>query len=390
MKIVTVVGARPQFVKAAVVSRAFAAHNAAHPDHGVREIIVHTGQHYDEEMSAIFLRELNCPPMTYDLGVRAEGHGAMTGRMLERIEGILRAEIPDAVLVYGDTNSTLAGALAAVKLGIPVAHVEAGMRSYDQGMPEEVNRIMTDRISHWFFCSTSGAYETIWEELRMQQRLGRAPSPVVALVGDVMVDALRIFGSTVPPSSAVTSLLATVGRRFYLTTVHRAENTDDPRRLRDVVTALQTIARETPVMFPLHPRTRGRLETFGISTEGLHVIAPVGYVDMCALLRASAAVFTDSGGLQKEAYCMERPCVTLREVTEWNELVNCGANILAGTSPDRILAAEQRIRTQIVRCDPVVYGDGRAGERIVELLTAYDASPSAMVASGARKCAVAP
>lgn len=350
----------------------------AHPDRGVREIIVHTGQHYDEEMSAIFLRELGCPPIAHNLGVRADGHGAMTGRMLERIEVVLRDERPNAVLVYGDTNSTLAGALAAVKLGIPVAHVEAGMRSYDATMPEEVNRILTDRVTHWFFCSTRGAQETIVRELRAQRRFGCTP-PVVAFVGDVMVDALRMFGSIGTPSPTVTALRALVGPRFYLATVHRAENTDDPHRLRGIVTALRIIARQTPVVLPLHPRTRDRLHRFGIATDGIHTIAPVGYMDMCALLHASTVVLTDSGGLQKEAYGMERPCITLRETTEWTELIDRGVNILVGSEPDRILAAELRARTQVVHWDPLVYGDGHAGERIVELLTAVDALPSGAV-----------
>lgn len=347
MKIVTILGARPQFVKAATVSRVI----AGRPD--ITEVIVHTGQHYDPNMSDIFFSQLEIPAPHHNLGIGGGLHGAMTGRQLEAVETVLLAERPDWVLVYGDTNSTLAGALAAAKLHIPVAHVEAGLRSFNRRMPEEINRILTDHAADLLFAPTRTAVSNLAAE-----GLGGRK---VRQVGDVMYDAALFYRG----KAAAPSFVAAQGLRpgaFVLATVHRAENTDDPQRLGEIMRGFA--ASPHPIVLPLHPRTRARLDSFGVTPPAqVLVVEPVGYLEMLWLLSQSALVLTDSGGVQKEAYFFGKPCVTLRGETEWVELVEAGWNILVGTDPERIaaqLSAEHRppAHTEL-------YGAGDAAERIV-------------------------
>ncbi|MGE4297171.1 MAG: non-hydrolyzing UDP-N-acetylglucosamine 2-epimerase [Desulfovibrionaceae bacterium] len=374
MKIVTVIGARPQFIKAAAISRAVARHAGAGAD--LREVIVHTGQHYDRAMSDVFFEEMAIPRPDYRFDAGGGGHGAMTGRMLEKVEEVLLAETPDAVLVYGDTNTTLAGALAASKLHIPVAHVEAGLRSFNMRMPEEVNRVLTDRVSTWLFCPTHSAVDNLREE-----GVGDARRPAtISLVGDVMYDTALYYAALSGERAGVTRdsgpLRAVLDRAdgFALCTVHRAENTDDPARLAAIFLGIALVARDLPVVLPLHPRTRKRLAEHGIAPDapGLHCIDPVGYFDMIELLKRSRLVLTDSGGLQKEACFFGSPCVTLRDETEWVELVQSGVNVLVGADADAIAAGAWRMLA--VRPDVAgqLYGDGDAAGRIVAALAEED------------------
>lgn len=360
LKMVSVVGARPQFVKAAVVSRAIGTKNDSQIEPLIREVMVHTGQHYDENMSDIFFRELDIAMPAYYLGVGNTSHGKMTGRMLERVEEVLVAESPDLVLVYGDTNSTLAGALAAVKLHIRLAHVEAGLRSCNMAMPEEINRILADRVSHWLFCPTAHAASNLMREGIEKDR--------VFVVGDVMFDAVLHYRDRARLAPELSARIAANGGNFCLATVHRAENTDDPEKLRGIVGALEEISKSVPVILPLHPRTRARLTEFGILAGHLHILNPVGYLDMIALLRACSAVFTDSGGLQKEAFFFRKPCVTLRAETEWLELVELGVNVVAGTERGSILEAWTKLSARTFRWDEKPYGEGNAGSKIIDIL----------------------
>jgi UDP-GlcNAc3NAcA epimerase len=354
MKILTVIGARPQFIKAAAVSRLL----RAAP--GTSEVLVHTGQHYDGNMSDVFFDELGIPAPDHHLGVGSGSHGAMTGRMLEKIESVVLAEKPDALLVYGDTNSTLAGALAAAKLHVSVAHVEAGLRSFNMRMPEEVNRLLTDHVSKWLFCPTWAAVDNLKREGIADGR--------VRLVGDVMYDvalAARDPGRTVDRWGVRPG-------NYILATVHRAENTDDPARLAAIFGGLAEVAPRVPVVLPLHPRTRAVLKRDSVAgTAGVHLTDPVGYLDMACLERHARLVVTDSGGVQKEAFFHRVPCVTLRDETEWVELVEMGWNrLVPPTTPtavrDGILAA---LESKDRRDPPAdLYGGGKAAERIVQHL----------------------
>jgi len=356
-KILTIIGARPQFIKASVVSHAIAQTS------GLQEVLVHTGQHFDANMSAVFFNELGLQPPAHKLEIHGGSHGEMTGRMLIAIERVLQSEKPDAVLVYGDTNSTLAGALAAAKLHIPVAHVEAGLRSFNMAMPEEINRILTDRISHWLFTPTDAAKVHLEHE-------GASPHRI-ATVGDVMYDVALHHGARVHAEGRILGKLSLAPRSYVLATVHRAENTDDPQRLAAVVTALEIVATQCPVVWPLHPRTRailgrnGQLENL---SRSIHLIDPVGYLDMVQLEKFAAVVATDSGGVQKEAFFYRVPCVTLRAETEWVELVEAGWNRLAPPlSPETVsTAVTQAVGTQGSDIRP--YGDGDAAKRIVQRL----------------------
>ena len=339
--ILTIVGARPQFVKAATLSHAFRGME------GVREVLVHTGQHFDHAMSAAFFEELDIPAPVHSLGIAGGGHGAMTGRMLEAIEPLIEREAPGAVLVYGDTNSTLAGALAAAKLHVPVAHVEAGLRSGNRRMPEEINRILTDHASDLLLCPTRAAVANLATE-----GIERG----VHHVGDVMHDATLAARDRAEARSDVLERLELEPGGFALATVHRAENTDDPARLAELVAYLRDAGRERPVVLPLHPRTRGALERHGIATDGILVTDPVGYLDMQRLLAGAALVLTDSGGVQKEAYFHRTPCVTLREETEWTETIEAGWNRLWRGPPH----TERR--------DVLDYGDGHAAARCAALI----------------------
>ena len=327
MKIVTIVGARPQFVKAAVVSRVLAGAE------GVEEIIVHTGQHFDANMSDVFFEEMCIPRPHYNLNINGLGHGAMTGQMLEKIEEVLIKEKPEWVLVYGDTNSTIAGALAAKKLHIRVAHVEAGLRSFNMDMPEEINRILTDRISDVLFCPTGTAVENLKRE--GFENMGCR----IVKNGDVMQDAALFYAEKAKQPEL------TIPEHFVLGTVHRAENTDNPERLMGIFSALANISETWPVVLPLHPRTRGKLIAlnYDFSNSKICFIDPVGYLEMVWLLKNCKMVMTDSGGLQKEAYFFGKYCVTMRNETEWVELVENGFNLLAGSDHDRILQSVKEL-----------------------------------------------
>jgi UDP-GlcNAc3NAcA epimerase len=312
-KILTVVGARPQLVKAASVSRALAGQTV------LRECLVHTGQHFDAGMSDVFFSELGIPAPAHHLGIHGGGHGDMTGRMLIALERVMQQERPDCVLVYGDTNSTLAGALAAAKLNLPVAHVEAGLRSFNRRMPEEINRIAADRLSALLFCPTATAVANLAQEGIVDG---------VHAVGDVMYDVTLHAGDAARQKSRILERLGLAPKRYALATVHRAENTDDPAALAAVLTYMRDQARQQPVVLPLHPRTRDAAARAGLALDGLTVVEPLGFLDMHRLLAGAVAVFTDSGGVQKEAYFHRVPCVTLRGETEWVETIEAGWNRL--------------------------------------------------------------
>ena len=364
MKLITVVGARPQFVKAAMVSRAILEHNkqAISPKEPIEELLLHTGQHYDENMSRIFFEEMGIPAPTWQLHCGQGTHGEMTGRMLIEIERILSEHRPDYVLVYGDTNSTLAGALAASKLHIPVVHVEAGLRSFNRQMPEEINRVLTDHLATLLCCPTFAAIGHLKNE---GIREG------VCHVGDVMYDAALLFGSMADRSASVFDRLGVEKKNFRLCTVHRAENTDSEERLRQIADALLAMASPAcPVVLPLHPRTRLCLEKYGLAEAfkrkpGMCLTEPLSFLEMVALEKQAATILTDSGGVQKEAYFHRTPCITLREETEWVETVEAGWNQLVGYRTQAILDGLQRTPT---RREIDEYGDGHAADRIVGLL----------------------
>ena len=357
MKILTVVGARPQFIKAAAFSRVVRERHT--------EILVHTGQHYDPSMSDVFFEELGLPRPDHHLGVGSGPHGRQTAQMLERLEGVIRAEAPDAVVIYGDTNSTLAGALAAAKLDLPLAHVEAGLRSHVRAMPEEVNRIVADSVSTHLFAPTQSAVDNLMAEGHALERGGTRGR--IYLTGDIMYDALLQQAPVAADRSRILEQLALKPGAYAVATVHRAANTDDPRRLESIVDALMTLGE--PVILPLHPRTRAALAHTDIEVEApVRIIDPVGYLDMIALQQHARIVLTDSGGVQKEAFLLGVPCVTLRDETEWVETLEGGWNVLAGADSERILAAARRPRPPAA--PPHVFGDGHAAERMVAALEA--------------------
>lgn len=356
MKILTVVGARPQFIKAAVVSRRI----VATPE--VSECLVHTGQHHDANMSDVFFEDLGIPRPAHHLGVAGLSHGAMTGRMLEGLEEVMLAEAPAWVLVYGDTNSTIAAALAAAKLHIPVAHVEAGLRSFNRAMPEEVNRVLTDHCSDVLFTPTATGASNLRREGLSHDR--------IVEVGDVMFDAALYFGDVAEKRGLTAASFDLEPGRYVLSTVHRQENTDDPGRLRVILAGLQAVAAELPVVLPLHPRTRQRIAAAGLEalTDGLTLLEPQGYLEMVALERGAAVIATDSGGVQKEAFFHSVPCVTLRDETEWTELVDAGWNRLAPMESGEAIAAAilDTCGNQGDAVEP--YGDGDAAGKIVRRL----------------------
>jgi UDP-GlcNAc3NAcA epimerase len=360
MKVVTIIGARPQFVKAAAVSRAF--QDAA----DVCEVLVHTGQHYDQNMSDVFFQELGIPTPAYHLGIGSGTHGTQTGRQLAAVEEVLLREKPEWVLVYGDTNSTLAGALAGAKLNLRVAHVEAGLRSFNRRMPEEVNRVLTDHCSTLLFAPTDVAVENLARE--------GIQGSQVRLVGDVMYDIALTSAERATKESKVLGELGLSAGSFILATIHRASNTDDPVTLRTIMDGLGQAAQKLPVIFPIHPRTRAAIERLGNNESPstfdgrLRLVPPLGYLDMVALERAAAVVATDSGGVQKEAFFHRTPCVTLREETEWGELVDAGWNRLC---PPTTSAAIRDCILEAVGSngkDVQPYGDGRASAKIVQAL----------------------
>lgn len=361
IKIITVVGARPQFIKAAAVSRAIRRYNS----NIVREVIVHTGQHFDENMSAVFFDELSIPHPGYNLNISGGSHGLMTGRMLEAIESVLLSEKPDFVLVYGDTNSTLAGALAAAKLHIPVAHVEAGLRSFNMRMPEEINRILSDRISTHLFCPSELAVNNLAKEGMTQG---------VINVGDVMYDVALHYQEQARVLGTILQRLD-LNDDFALATCHRAENTDDPERLRAIMVALGEISRRIHVVFPIHPRTRKLISEYGLNEylNSLIAVEPLSFLDMIALEQASRIILTDSGGVQKEAFFYGVPCITMRTETEWLETVELGRNILVGASTQAIVSAAWSILSvdSVHIASAAPYGNGEAASKIVEAILQY-------------------
>jgi UDP-GlcNAc3NAcA epimerase len=359
VKILTVVGNRPQFIKAAAVS--------AHLRESAAETLVHTGQHYDRELSAVFFEELGLPPPDRELGVGSGTHAEQTGETMVRLEQVVEVERPDAVLVYGDTNATLAAALVAAKLTVPLAHVEAGMRSFDRRMPEEVNRVAADRLAGLLFCSTEAALDNL-----RRDGLGEG----ARLVGDVMADVALRFGPVAERHSDALERFDLRRGGYLLATAHRAGNVDDPAALARLAEILCRAAeRFGPLVFPVHPRTGARLAAAGLRDElerapAVRLCEPLGYLDFACLLRGARAVLTDSGGLQKEAYLAGVPCVTLREQTEWVETVESGWNCLVGLDASLVLEALEALgeRRCAERPDPSLYGDGEAGRRVAEAL----------------------
>lgn len=349
MKILTVLGARPQFIKAAPVSRVLRENHT--------ELIIHTGQHYDSNMSDIFFEELNIPKPDYYLGVGSGNHGKQTGEMLAKIEEIVLKEEPDYVMVYGDTNSTLAGALVAAKLHVPVIHIEAGLRSFNKKMPEEINRIMTDHVSEFLFCPTQTAIDNLTNENITHN---------VFNIGDVMYDAVLYNKGLAAEKSEILKEHGLTEKGFHLITIHRAENTDDIGHMKNILDAFSKI--EEVKVWPIHPRTKHKLEGYGLdlsSVPNLKVIDPVGYLDMLTLEANALKIVTDSGGVQKEAYFMKVPCVTVREQTEWVETLEEDANILVGTDVEKLLAA---VKKEVNPSYKEAFGDGKAAEKIVELI----------------------
>lgn len=346
MKIITIVGARPQFIKAAAVS------NIIRKEH--EEILIHTGQHYDENMSKIFFDELNIPRPDYNLEVGSGGHGHQTGLMLMKLEEIYLKEKPDMVLVYGDTNSTLAGALCASKLLIPVAHIEAGLRSFNMAMPEEQNRILTDHISRLLFVPTETAHKNLNNE---------GINKGIYNVGDVMYDAVLHFKKLAEDKCDILAKIDVQKNEYILATIHRAESTNDRSKLEGIIGALNGCGKK--IVIPLHPRTKKYMNDYNLSfNDNIKVIDPVGYLEMVSLEANAAKIVTDSGGVQKEAYFMGKPCITMREQTEWVETVDCGWNIIVGTDKNRIIKAINEFNPSGKRED--IFGDGKAAQKILD------------------------
>ena len=383
MKIVTIVGARPQFIKSGAISRAIQEFNKRlQPQRckkrRIQEILVHTGQHYDYLMDKVFFEELELPKPDYHLGVGSGSHAKQTGIMLERIESILQKENPKVILLYGDTNSTLAGALAAAKLNIPVAHVEAGLRSYNQAMPEEVNRLLTDHLSTFLFCPTDQAARNL-----LKEGVKNGETRVVKKVGDVMYDSISYYSKLAEEKSTIlkdlnlyfstpNSELRT--QNYYLATLHRAENTDDRRRLESILNAFDEIGRKTAVILPLHPRTRKMMKVYRLFSKFRNVqfIEPVSYLGMLQLEKNAKAILTDSGGVQKEAYWLGVPCFTLREETEWVETIKSGWNVLTGAATKRIVEEVAKAGRKVPpQKRKEILEDGRASRRIIQILIGH-------------------
>lgn len=365
MKILTIVGARPQFIKAATVSRAIRF------DNEIKEIIVHTGQHFDNNMSDVFFNQLEIPTPDHYLGIDSLSHGAMTGRMMEKLEIIIKKEQPDWVLVYGDTNSTLAGALAATKLQIPIAHVEAGLRSHNMAMPEEINRVLTDRVSSCLLCPTTTSISNLKKEGFPFSSINNCEQKI-SLVGDVMFDAVLFYRELAYKQVSLDSFNIEE-KNYALCTLHRQENTDDIDILKNVLTALRQISNQNmKVVMPIHPRTRSILEKYNMTSllDGLIIIDPIPYLEMQRLQMGSKFIFTDSGGIQKEAYFHKIPCITLRNETEWVETVEAGWNQLVGTDAERILNTFENFKIPNDQQEKL-YGDGNAAEIILNNLKKY-------------------
>jgi UDP-GlcNAc3NAcA epimerase len=358
MKILTIIGARPQFVKAAVLSRIIAEQK------DIEEVLVHTGQHYDTNMSEIFFEEMSIPKPNYNLQVKSKFHGEMTGKMMTEIEKVAMQENPDWILVYGDTNSTLAGALVASKMHIKLAHVEAGLRSFNNRMPEEINRILTDRVSNILFCSTDNAVKNLKEE-----GFEKFEDKKVIKTGDIMLDASIYYASKSRKPDP------NMPAEFNLCTIHRADNTDDAQKLSTIFESLNTIGSETKIVLPIHPRTKALLSELNAEFEkeypNILFFEPFGYFDMIWCLQHAKYVITDSGGLQKEAYFFKKPCMTLRDETEWVELVDYGYNVLSRIEKKEILENYSRLKTIKKDFSEQLYGDGKTGELILKELQKY-------------------
>lgn len=357
MKIVSIIGARPQFVKAAVVSRGF----SKHPN--IQEIIVHTGQHFDSNMSEIFFEEMNIPKPLYNLNINSLSHGAMTGQMIEKIEEVLIIEQPDWVLLYGDTNSTLAGSVAAKKLHIKIAHVEAGLRMYDMENPEEINRLVADRLSNILFCPSRVGIENL-----LKEGYGNFDCELINC-GDVMYDAALYYQDKAKKPNA------SLPSRFCLCTMHRAENTDNADNLKNIIQALEEVSEICPVVFPIHPRTRNKLNSvnYNFFESKIHFIEPVGYLEIVWLLKNCELVFTDSGGLQKEAYFFERYCIIFNDKTPWIELNTGGFNKLVGSDKTKTIEAFKDFSKMSKSGFGIqIYGDGNAGAKIADSLLNFN------------------
>lgn len=353
MKLLTVIGARPQFIKAAALSREIANYN------NVEEVIIHTGQHFDDNMSTIFFKQMDIPTPKYNLAIHGLNHGAMTGRMMEEIEKIILIEKPNFLVVFGDTNSTLAGALAAKKLHIKVVHIEAGLRSFNNRMPEEINRILTDRISDYLFCPTQNAINNLKKEGFDNFKVK------IINCGDIMLDAALFYAKTSAQQSTITKEIN--ASNFALCTLHRAENTDNKENLTQIVKALNEINKTLPLVLPLHPRTKEKIKILGLKLNAT-VIQPVGYFDMIELLKHCKLVITDSGGLQKEAYFFNKHCLTLRNETEWIELVENKVNLLVGTTKTAILDGFNTLINATVTFPNNLYGNGNTSKIICNTL----------------------
>lgn len=355
VNILTVVGARPQFIKASMLSRLF------QEDENIKEILVHTGQHYDENMSDVFFKQLQIPKPDYNLGVGSDSHGKQTARMLSEIETILLKEKPDIVLVYGDTNSTFAGALAASKLHIPIAHVESGLRSFNKKMPEEINRILTDHLSTWLFCPTDTAVTNLKKE-GMEEG--------VHLTGDIMFDTILYYKKIALKHSTLLARLNLAANDYYLATIHRAENTDNFIRLKNLLTVLSQLDRA--VVLPLHPRTKHKIEQWKLESflfaSHVHIVEPLDYFDMLTLESQAKMILTDSGGVQKEAYMLQIPCITLRDETEWMETVQSKWNSLVGASDYQRILKEISLK-KVPDTYPALFGDGKTSDGIYKILS---------------------
>jgi UDP-GlcNAc3NAcA epimerase len=361
MRILTIIGARPQFIKAAAVSRVIRSHN------DIKEIIVHTGQHFDANMSDVFFEQMDIPRPNHYLKIANLSHGAMTGRMLEGIEELIQQEKPNWVLVYGDTNSTLAGALAAAKLHLPIAHVEAGLRSHNPAMPEEINRVLTDRVSSLLLCPTETAVNNLEKEGFPYAAITKLRQQIVN-VGDVMFDAVLYYRERALKDVN----LETFGlehQSYALCTIHRQENTDQVERIKSILSALQGIAKDLVVVLPLHPRTKAKISQYNLESflKGLYLLDPLPYLEMQRLQMSAKVILTDSGGMQKEAYFHRVPCITLRDETEWTETVEQGWNQISGTDTNRIISAWEKASTQGNRSKNL-FGKGNASKKIIDTL----------------------
>ncbi|WP_457615825.1 non-hydrolyzing UDP-N-acetylglucosamine 2-epimerase [Lutibacter sp.] len=354
-KIATILGARPQFVKAAVLSRVISKYNA------IEEVIIHTGQHYDKNMSDVFFEEMEIPKPKYNLDINGLSHGAMTGQMLAKIEEVLLQEKPDAIVIYGDTNSTIAGALAAKKLNIKVVHIEAGLRSFNMKMPEEINRILTDRISDLLLCPTDVAIKNLENEGFSNFNIK------IEKCGDIMKDAVEFYGKMVDEKSDILTRLDLEENEFVLATIHRQENTDDLIKLKAIFRALETINKNKKVVLPMHPRTRAILENNNLKFD-ITTINPVGYFDMLALLKNCNMVITDSGGLQKEAFFNKKHCIIAREETEWIELVSNGFAKIAGSNTKTIVDTFNMFKDTSTNFDKNLYGTNIGEKAYQEIL----------------------